>query len=92
MERDGPGRLAGQADHARCAGYIAVVRTAAALAGDEHGLEAARTVVAWAHGCVSMELADAFRLGPGVDAALSYGIDRITAAIETDSRPIGDPG
>lgn len=64
----------------------AVIRPAAALAGDENGLEAARTVVAWAHGFVSMELADAFRLGAGVDAAFNYGIDRITAAIEL--RPV----
>lgn len=58
-----------------------MVRAAAALAGDEDGLEAARTVVAWAHGFASMELADAFRLGGNVDVAFNYGIDRIAAAI-----------
>ncbi len=58
-----------------------MIRAAAALAGDEDGLEAARTIVAWAHGFASMELADAFRLGGNVDVAFSYGVDRITAAI-----------
>src|SRR5262245_41630553 len=58
-----------------------VVRRAAALAGDRNALPAARTLVAWTHGFVSMELAAAFRLGGDVDAAFDYGIDRITAAI-----------
>lgn len=62
-----------------------VIRVTAALAGDRHGLEAARTVVAWAHGFVTMELADGFRLGPDVDGAFAYGVDRISAAI--DARP-----
>lgn len=62
-----------------------VIRATAALAGEQHALEAARTVVAWAHGFVTMELADAFRLGSDVDAAFAYGIDRITTAI--DIRP-----
>jgi AcrR family transcriptional regulator len=58
-----------------------LLRTAAALAGEDHALEAARTVVAWANGFLSMELAGAFRLGGDVDAAFDYGIDRITRAI-----------
>ena len=59
-----------------------LLRTAAALATPEHALEAARTVVAWANGFVSMELADAFRLGGEVDRAFAYGIDRLTRSIE----------
>jgi AcrR family transcriptional regulator len=55
--------------------------TMAACAGPDHVLEAARTVVAWASGFVSMELAGAFRLGGDVDAAFSYGIERIADAI-----------
>jgi AcrR family transcriptional regulator len=51
------------------------------LAGDEHALDAARTVTAWANGFISMELAGAFRLGGDVDRAFDYGIDRLTAAI-----------
>jgi AcrR family transcriptional regulator len=61
----------------------AILRTAAALAGGDHSLEAARTVVAWAHGFMSMELANAFRLGGDVDRAFAFGIDRLAAAIAT---------
>jgi AcrR family transcriptional regulator len=66
----------------------AILRTAAALAGGDHSLEAARTVVAWALGFLSMELADAFRLGGDVDRAYAFGIDRLTAAI---AAPTGEP-
>ena len=59
----------------------AVLRTAAALAGSENELEAARTVVAWANGFVSMELSGAFRLGGDVDRSFAYGIDRLTRSI-----------
>jgi AcrR family transcriptional regulator len=58
-----------------------VLRAAAALAGPEHALEAARTVVAWAHGFLSMELGGGFQLGGDVDAAFSYGIERISLAL-----------
>jgi AcrR family transcriptional regulator len=60
-----------------------LLRTAGALAGRAHALEAARTVVAWATGFVNMELAGAFRLGGDVDAAFSYGVTRLTRAIES---------
>lgn len=60
----------------------AIVRACARLAGPEHALEAARTVVSWANGFVGMELAGAFRLGGDVDAAFSYGVDRLARAIE----------
>jgi AcrR family transcriptional regulator len=59
----------------------ALLRTAAALAGEDHALEAARTVVAWATGFLNMELSGAFRLGGDVGNAFDYGIDRITKAI-----------
>jgi AcrR family transcriptional regulator len=62
--------------------FDALFRTVGALADNEHVLEAARTVVAWAHGFVSMELAGAFRLGGDVDEAFRFGVDRIAAAIE----------
>jgi AcrR family transcriptional regulator len=73
-------------------GSETILRTARTLAGPEFGLEAARTVVAWVHGFVSMELAGAFRLGGDVDRAFSFGIDRLTIAIAapaktSDSRP-----
>jgi AcrR family transcriptional regulator len=62
----------------------ALVRVTAALAGEERALEAARTVTAWSHGFVSMELSSAFQMGGDVDAAFEFGIDRITMALATD--------
>jgi hypothetical protein len=59
----------------------AVVRAVGDLSSGQNALEAARTVVAWAHGFVSMELAGAFRLGGDVDEAFAFGIERITAAV-----------
>jgi AcrR family transcriptional regulator len=64
----------------------AILRTAAALAGRDDSLEAARTVVAWAHGFISLELADTFRLGGDVDRAYAFGIDRLAAAIAAPVR------
>lgn len=58
-----------------------LLRTAADLAGPEHALDAARTVVAWATGFISMELAGAFRLGGDVDRAFAYGIERLSTSI-----------
>ncbi len=60
----------------------AVVRVAHALAGPDRALDAARTVVAWAHGFISMELAGAFRLGGDVDRAFAFGVERLTTALE----------
>ena len=75
----------------------AVFRTVAALAGPDKVLVAARTVVAWASGFVSMELAGAFRLGGDVEDAFAYGVDRITGAIAGGRDPAapaapGQPG
>ena len=61
-----------------------LLRTAAALAGTEHALEAARTVVAWANGFLNMELAGAFRLGGDVDRAFDFGVERLTRAIQPE--------
>ncbi|GLY03877.1 TetR-like C-terminal domain-containing protein [Actinoplanes sp. NBRC 101535] len=58
-----------------------VLRVAAALAGPEHALEAARTLTAWAHGFVTMELAGAFNLGGDVEAAFTFGVDRLIDAL-----------
>jgi AcrR family transcriptional regulator len=68
------------------AASAAVLRTSAALAGEARALEAARTVVAWAHGFISMELAGAFRLGGEVESAYSFGMDRLGAALAQTTR------
>jgi len=60
---------------------LPVVRAMARLVGETEALEAARTVVAWAHGFVSMELAGAFRLGGDLEAAYAYGIDAILIGV-----------
>lgn len=58
-----------------------VLGLADALSGQEHALEAARLVTAWATGFVSMELAGAFHLGGDLDKAFEFGIERISRAL-----------
>jgi hypothetical protein len=52
--------------------------------GSQHALLAARTIVAWAHGFITMELTGAFRLGGDLEQAWSYGLDQVLAAIRHD--------
>lgn len=59
----------------------AVLSTVSALAGEDSKLEATRTLTAWAHGFVSMELAGAFRLGGDIDQAFSFGARRLADAL-----------
>lgn len=54
-----------------------VLRSTAALVGDEDALDAARLVTAWMTGFLQMELAGAFRLGGDVDRAFDYGLSRL---------------
>jgi len=63
-----------------------LIRSTSALAGPDHALEAARTVVAWAHGFVAMELAGAFRMGGEVDDAFEFGLERIIDALSAGER------
>ena len=65
-----------------------IIRTIERLSGGEQTLEAARTVVAWAHGFAAMELAGAFRLGGDVDKAFAFGLDRLLVAVT--GRPISE--
>lgn len=58
-----------------------LLRSVGQLAGPDDALEAARTVVAFAHGFIAMELAGAFRLGGDVDRAYEYGVERLIEAI-----------
>ena len=64
-----------------------IVREMARLAGAPVALEAARTMVAWAHGFVSMELAGGFRLGGDLDAAYAFGIEAILAGVSGAASP-----
>ncbi len=54
-----------------------VLRVAEALVGPGDALEAARLLVAYLHGFVSMELGGAFRLGGNVTDAFEYGLDTL---------------
>ena len=62
-----------------------VMRVAATLAGEQHALEAARTITAWANGFISMELAGAFQLGGDIERAYEFGIARLTDALDRRS-------
>ena len=66
-------RAGGRTSTSRRPGSRALFETVGTIAGPDDRLEAARTVVAWANGFVSMELAGAFRLGGDVDRAFAYG-------------------
>jgi len=59
----------------------AVLAVAAALAGEDRALPAARTFVAWATGFVSMELAGAFQLGGEVEEAWEYGVSLMAESL-----------
>jgi len=61
-----------------------LLRSVAQLTGERDALPAARMLVAWVHGFVSMELAGAFRLGGDVEVAFDYALERVTAAIERE--------
>ena len=64
-----------------------VLQVCQALVGPAQALDAARSLVAYVHGFVSMEIGGAFRLGGDVDAAFAYGIDTILAGLSpSDSR------
>lgn len=58
-----------------------LMRTVAAVAGERDALLAARTLVPWVQGFITMELAGAFRLGGDVDQAWHFGLDRLLIAI-----------
>jgi AcrR family transcriptional regulator len=44
------------------------------LVGQQHALDAARLLTAWANGFLSMELSGAFRMDGNVDGAFDYGL------------------
>jgi AcrR family transcriptional regulator len=61
-----------------------ILSAAGRLAGEENALEAARTVVAWATGFITMELNGGFQLGGDVDRAWQFGVARIVEALKAD--------
>jgi AcrR family transcriptional regulator len=71
-------------------GVAALFRTTEALAGEGNALEAARTVVAWGHGFITMELAGAFRMGGDVDRAFDFGLARLVTVL-AESAPLEPP-
>jgi len=62
-------------------GFATLFRAVGEVSGPAHVLEAARLVVAWAHGFVSMELSGAFRLGGDVDDAFAFAVGSVVEAI-----------
>lgn len=62
-----------------------VIDAARGLVGDAHALDAARLFTAWATGFLNMELAGAFRLDGGVDAAFHYGLEHLIRGLERES-------
>jgi AcrR family transcriptional regulator len=74
-------RLGGTSADARDRASASVLKVVHDLAGRD-ALPAARMVVAWASGFVSMELAGAFQLGGDVDEAWEYGVAHLIDALE----------
>jgi AcrR family transcriptional regulator len=60
-----------------------LLRVVTALVGPLRVLPAARTIVAWANGFITMELAGAFRLGGDIEVAWDFGLDRILTAVQS---------
>ena len=59
---------------ARAAAVAPLLPSLAALAGEDHAFAAARVLVPFVHGFISMELADQFRLGGGLNVAFENGV------------------
>ena len=66
---------------ARGAAVAQLLSPLAALLGQERAFAAARVLVPFLHGFISMELADGFRLGGGVDAAFENGVSAILRGV-----------
>jgi AcrR family transcriptional regulator len=78
----GPGHPAPIADDSYWrAASAAVIRIAGELAGEDHALDAARTVTAWAVGFISIELNRGFNLGGDVNDAWEFGRTKVTESI-----------
>jgi AcrR family transcriptional regulator len=60
-----------------------ILRVTAQLAGEEHALEAARTLTAWVVGFLSMELNGRFMLEGDVQQAWEFGLRTVVRAISS---------
>ncbi len=63
-----------------------VLERVAALTGPDDMLNAARLLVAYIQGFISMEIAGAFRLGGDLDEAFDFGVDRILSSLQLPVR------
>jgi hypothetical protein len=61
---------------------VSLLRLVTELAGPRHALPAARTIVAWANGFITMELAGAFQLGGDIEQAWEFGMGRVLTAVQ----------
>jgi AcrR family transcriptional regulator len=71
---------------ARAAALAPLMPSLAALAGRENAFAAARVLIPFLHGFISMELANAFRLGGGVDAAFKKGVSVVLRGLDRSFR------
>jgi AcrR family transcriptional regulator len=66
---------------ARASALAPLMPSLAALAGQDQAFATARVLVPYLHGFISMELANAFRLGSGVDEAFENGVSVILRGV-----------
>jgi AcrR family transcriptional regulator len=66
---------------ARTAAVAQLIAPLTTLVGCDHAFAAARVLVPFVHGFISMELANAFRLGGGLDAAFENGVSAILRGV-----------
>ncbi len=71
---------------ARAAAAAPALPFFAMLVGEVDALAAARVLTPFLHGFVSMELAGAFRLGPGINEAFERGVAIILAGLRSSAR------
>ncbi len=71
---------------ARATAVAQIVAPLSALIGSDHAFAAARVLVPFIHGFISMELANAFRLGGGLDTAFENGVSTILRGLRRSSQ------